>query len=187
VTRRREVPEGRARRARALGFALCAAAWTASPACISKAPAHPPESGDCVETRDAECTDPGGPAVGGPEPGGVADGEAPDADAGSADLVDGASCGAASTLIVTANMACLLCIESQGGCCIVDQACSDSDCLDLMACTEACAAGDQTCIGNCENQWPDAVTTYDDFASCLRLNCSSSCPRLPQSTVPRDG
>jgi hypothetical protein len=122
--------------------------------------------------------------VGGPGPG-AADGEAPDADDGSTDLADEGVCGAAGTLITTMNPGCLPCIESQGGCCMVDQACSNSDCYNLLLCSEACAAGDLTCVANCETQYPDGVTKYNDFAQCITNNCVQ-CPAPQQTTVPRD-
>jgi hypothetical protein len=160
--------------------AVSTAGCTLCLACASKAPVHPPELGDCIPTQDASCADPGVPGAGGPTPGGDAGARE---DAGG-QVPDASACGSAATLIATAKVGCLPCIENQANCCIVDLACSiDSGCLALLACAESCASGDVTCLGNCENQWPAAVTTYDDFAMCIAQNCYPVCPLLPQTTV----
>jgi hypothetical protein len=148
-------------------------------ACSSKAPVHPPALGDCIPTQEASCGDPSGAVGSGLVPRGDA-GAGTDAQQQASD----AACGSGATLIGTANVECSPCI--QGSCCMVDLACSSqSGCLALLACAEACAPGDQACLGNCENQWPAAVTTYDDFAACIGMNCSPQCPALPQ-TAPSD-
>jgi hypothetical protein len=158
------------------------AAGIGFPACSSKAPVHPPALGDCIPTPDAPCGDPSGAIGSGVAPHGDAGGGA---DAGE-QVLDASACGSAATLIATANLQCLPCIEDQANCCMVDLACSiEPGCVALLACAEACAPGDQTCLGNCENQWPAAVTTYDDFAGCIGQHCSPQCPALPQ-TAPSD-
>jgi hypothetical protein len=165
-------------RRRGATLALAAAAWATAVACSSKVPSHPPAIGDCIAANDAGCDLAGGAAGGGVFPGGR------DASAveGSVAGFDAGSCGIAATLIATANVNCVPCVEMEANCCLADQACSiHSDCIALLECAEMCAAGDPTCLGLCENQYPGAVTPYEDFAACITRNCTRECPTLPQA------
>jgi hypothetical protein len=166
----------------AFALTVTLAAAVAAPACSSKEPVHPPELGNCIAAPDASCGTIAGSSGGPSHPGG--DGSA-NMDTG---ILDSGTCGNAATLISTTNVDCLPCIEGadggQGLCCLVAFACSEtSGCTNLLACAEACAANDTTCVDNCENQWQKAVGAYNDFAACIARWCTPECPALPQTTV----
>jgi hypothetical protein len=144
--------------------------------------ARPAELGDCVKTTDAACPtpDPGGGGGGGP--GGLHDSGASDGGA----VEDTASgCGTAQALLASQNTSCVPCVEGTSGtgngCCGADATCSAQPaCLNLLQCMVGCSLTDATCANTCENNNPNGVQAYNDFAACLSLNCSPACATLPQ-------
>ncbi|HEY3821674.1 MAG TPA: hypothetical protein VGL81_31120 [Polyangiaceae bacterium] len=145
----------------------------------SSASARPAELGDCVRVGDAACTtpDPGGGSGSGPGGNG---------DSGASDTGSVATgCGTAASLLGSQNTACVPCVEGTGeagmsDCCMAALACSgQSACTGLLQCIVACASTDTTCQSTCQNNNPNGVQAYDDFAACLSTNCSPECPTLP--------
>ena len=137
----------------------------------------PPELGDCVKTGDAACTT--------PDPGG-GHGAGPGGDSGTSDtgvIVSG--CGTAQELLASQNTSCVPCVEGTAeaggdGCCGADMVCSaQAACTNLVSCMVGCSASDTTCQNTCENNNPNGVQAYNDFAACLATNCTPQCPTLP--------
>lgn len=162
-----------------VGWALATAAS------CSSASTQPPALGDCVKTTDASCASPvtggggGGPSSGGE--GGTTSSSG--SSSGSAN-----ACGTVADLLKgqTSNVDCIPCIEGtlDGGgtgtnCCQTAGQCT-GDCVTYASCLMTCSAGDTTCIGNCQNNYPAGINDYNQYASCVNANCTPSCPTLNQ-------
>jgi hypothetical protein len=132
-------------------------------ACSSQQTKVPAELANCVPPPDASCST---PAAGSNGTGAVGSGTA------TSDGATSATCGVADSIVNMINVYCPPCIVSL--CCMTDQLC-DQTCQSLLVCTQKCSQGDMTCVGMCENLWPEGVTAYLDFANCL----SGSCPACP--------
>ncbi|HEY1693300.1 MAG TPA: hypothetical protein VGG39_14130 [Polyangiaceae bacterium] len=163
---------------------LVPAAWAIAcvvAACTS-ASTQPPELGNCVKVADAACADPNtGGGGGGPSSGGEGG-----TTSSSGSSSGAAGCGTVDGLIssVTSNVDCIPCIEGTldgggAGCCQAAGACT-GDCVTYASCVQACSAGDTTCIGNCQNQYPTGITNYDQYATCVSQDCTPECPTLNQ-------
>jgi hypothetical protein len=147
------------------------AAWAGLGACTAPLEKMPPALVDCMSGADAGCTT---PSVGsGSAPGGGGSSPGTDTDAGSG--VTG--CGIADTHVVTQVTSCVPCILAN--CCNADLACTGA-CPSLIDCTQACAASDTICVGNCENTWTAGFSAYQDFVECLSMSCSPGCPTLQE-------
>jgi hypothetical protein len=157
-------------------------AWAlATAAACSSATTQPPALGDCVKTGDASCVS----GVTGGGGGGPSTGEGGASSSGSSSGGT-ASCGTVPDLLesATQNVDCVPCIEGtlDGGgsgtnCCQTAGACT-GDCVSYASCVQQCAAGDTTCTGNCQNQFPSGIGDYDQYATCVNANCTPSCPTL---------
>lgn len=167
---------------------LAGAAWAtfvghAVVSCSSNS-ARPPALGDCVKVGDAACTTPDPGGGGGSGPGGGGDSGGTGDSGGSV-----TGCGTAQSLLASQNTTCVPCIEGTGeagasDCCMADSVCSSqSACLGLLQCMVGCAATDTTCQNTCENNNPNGVQAYDDFAVCLSTVCSPECPTLPTGSA----
>jgi len=140
---------------------------------------RPAELGGCVVTGDAACTTPDPGGGGGSGPGG-------DSGAGEGGVVQdtAAGCGVAQELLASQNTSCVPCVMGTSGtgngCCGADSACSaQTACLNLLQCMVGCSLTDISCQNTCENNNPNGVQAYNEFAACLSQNCSPECPTLP--------
>lgn len=171
---------------RRFGRSLVVASAVLAPLACNPTENLPPPLGNCTPTGDASCQAPAAGVSGGGGPsGGAAGGEAgADGATGGGPFSDAAAgvCGQADGLVTASNVDCSPCVTNN--CCMADQACSASaDCMALLQCiVHVCASGNPTCIGSCENAHPAGVTAYQDFASCLQMQCSPQCPTLPTQT-----
>jgi hypothetical protein len=159
----------------------------ASVLACSSSSQHPPELGRCVPTPTVPCSSPSSPG-GGSSPEGEG-GVTGAGDSGPVSLRDGASCGLADTSLVNGTQGCAACIVAGTGsavgldCCTADSSCS-TDCVQIVSCVQAnCQLGDGACVATCELASPNGVQAYNDFASCLRSNCSPQCPTLTLATA----
>jgi hypothetical protein len=173
----------RAHTLRGLPAAALLLAAALVPACSSKTNPSTDTLGDCVRTGDASCTlsPPGGGSSAGNPDG------ATDAGAGSdgEPAFDAGLCGTADTLLVTANAACIQCIQTSL-CCNSDLNCTQTaGCTALLQCVESCSQpGSSTCLAACpSNGVTPAMSAYLSFAQCLQQQCSASCPVLPTSVL----
>jgi hypothetical protein len=145
-------------------------------ACSSQ-PSLPPTLGDCTPTADASCTT----VTGGGSPSG------PGHDSGGTDGGGGggSTCGAAPAALGATATNCVPCVDGTDGtgnlgCCQVALSCTGG-CIPLLSCMLQCRQGDTACQNGCIGRWPDSVTAYNDFASCVTTSCST-CPSPPPAS-----
>ena len=147
--------------------AVLAAGW----ACSSSSAPRPGELGDCHPIGDAGCTPiTSSGAGGGPTEGGSGDGAPSDAAATACGTIPGGF-----------QSACTACIQglAPDGCCGANLACqSQPACASLLSCAQGCN-GASSCVGTCEQNFPDGTAAYTEFAQCLTNVCSPECPTMP--------
>ncbi len=79
---------------------------------------------------------------------------------------------------------CEVCVNSS--CCSEVTACmAFPACANIAQCASECD-GDQSCLANCGELYPSAVSSYNELASCNAANCSSECA-MPTMTAPTGG
>lgn len=83
----------------------------------------------------------------------------------------GPACG--SYVWSTVNAGCSACMSTS--CCDALQACdSGTTCGTLVACYNACATGDTTCVSGCQTAHPDGKAGVDALLACYDASCKGT-------------
>ena len=74
---------------------------------------------------------------------------------------------------------CQTCVNcgSEGACLPEAEACGfDPECIAFNDCANACPVGDDICINDCFNQYPNGANTYLNWLTCVVcVTCYSDC------------
>lgn len=82
--------------------------------------------------------------------------------------------GTCSLMINYGSQNCQSCMQA---CCAQDNACVGSnDCIAVINCMNMCAQNDSSCISTCRGQHASGAQLLDAISSCMKAQCSSTCP-----------